>query len=50
MQHHMLIESDPYETRVAVLESGRLVEVFIERHHHRGLVGNIYLGKVTRVS
>ena len=45
----MLIESDPYETRVAVLEDDRLVEVYVERHRSRGLVGGIYKGRVTRV-
>lgn len=49
MQHRMLIESDPYETRVAVLEDERLVEVFVERHRSRAAVGNIYKGRVTRV-
>ena len=49
MLHRMLIESDPHETRVAVLESERLVEVVVERRRRRGLVGNIYKGRVTRV-
>ncbi len=49
MQHRMLIECDPFETRVAVLEDERPVEVFVERHRSRGLVGNIYRGRVTRV-
>ncbi len=45
----MLIESDPYETRIAVLEEDRLTEVFLERRHHRGVVGNVYKGRVSRV-
>jgi len=45
----MLIESDPHQTRIAVLESDRLTEAFVERHRHRGCVGNIYKGRVTRV-
>ncbi|HVR99723.1 MAG TPA: Rne/Rng family ribonuclease [Thermoanaerobaculia bacterium] len=45
----MLIESDPHQTRIAVLEDDRLTEIFVERHRHRGLVGNIYKGRVTRV-
>jgi ribonuclease G len=45
----MLIESDPHQTRIAVLEDDRLTEIFVERHRHRGLVGNVYKGKVTRV-
>src|SRR5262245_1312772 len=45
----MLIESDPHQTRIAVLEDDRLTEIFVERRRHRGLVGNVYKGKVTRV-
>lgn len=45
----MLIESDPHETRIAVLENDRLTEVYLERRHHRGVVGNVYKGRVTRV-
>ncbi|HTQ81484.1 MAG TPA: Rne/Rng family ribonuclease [Thermoanaerobaculia bacterium] len=45
----MLVESDPHETRIAVLEDDRLTEIFVERRRHRGLVGNIYKGRVTRV-
>jgi ribonuclease G len=49
MTRKMLIESDPYETRIAVLEEDRLTEVFLERRHHRGVVGNVYKGRVSRV-
>jgi ribonuclease G len=45
----MLIESDPHQTRIAILEDDRLTEIFVERHRHRGLVGNVYKGRVTRV-
>ncbi|HEX9942919.1 MAG TPA: Rne/Rng family ribonuclease [Thermoanaerobaculia bacterium] len=45
----MLIESDSHQTRIAVLEDDRLTEIFVERHRHRGLVGNVYKGRVTRV-
>ena len=45
----MLVESDPWETRIAVLEEDRLTELFLERHHHRGYVGNVYKGRVSRV-
>ncbi|HSM12876.1 MAG TPA: Rne/Rng family ribonuclease [Thermoanaerobaculia bacterium] len=47
--HKMLIESDPYETRIAVLEDDRLAELFVERRLHRGVVGDVYKGRVTRV-
>ncbi len=39
----------PHETRVAVVENGVLQEVVVERERRRGLVGNIYKGKVSRV-
>jgi ribonuclease G len=45
----MLVESDPHQTRIAVLEDDRAVEIFVERRRHRGLVGNVYKGRVTRV-
>jgi hypothetical protein len=45
----MLVTSDPHETRIAVLEDDRLTEIFVERHRHRGIVGNVYKGRVTRV-
>ena len=49
MTQKMLIESDPHQTRIAVLEDDRLTEIFVERHRHRGMVGNVYKGRVTRV-
>src|SRR5262245_34582070 len=49
MGQKMLIESDPHQTRIAVLEDDRLTEIFVERPRHRGLVGNVYKGRVTRV-
>jgi len=49
MTTKMLVESDPHETRIAVLEDDKLTEIFVERHRHRGLVGNVYKGRVTRV-
>jgi ribonuclease G len=45
----ILINVTPRETRVAVLENGVLQEIFIERERRRGLVGNIYRGRVCRV-
>lgn len=39
----------PQETRVAVVENGVLQEIIVERERRRGLVGNIYKGKVVRV-
>ena len=49
MQQDILINWSPQETRVAVVESGAVQEVHVERTLERGLVGNIYLGKVSRV-
>src|SRR6266511_1034534 len=45
----MLIEQDPHQTRVAILEEDRLAELFIERGGARGVVGNVYKGRVSRV-
>src|SRR5438552_2191577 len=45
----ILINWSPQETRVAVVESGALQELHIERTLERGLVGNIYTGRVARV-
>jgi ribonuclease G len=49
MPEEILINSTSRETRVAVLENGVLQELMIERVSRRGLVGNIYMGKVSRV-
>jgi ribonuclease G len=45
----ILINWAPQETRVAVVENGAVQELHIERTLERGLVGNVYLGKVVRV-
>ncbi len=45
----ILINWSPQETRVAVVENGAVQELHVERTLERGRVGNIYLGKVTRV-
>jgi ribonuclease G len=45
----ILINWAPQETRVAVVENGAVQEFHVERTLERGLVGNIYLGKVSRV-
>jgi ribonuclease G len=49
MQQDILINWSPQETRVAVVENGAVQELHIERTLERGLVGNVYLGKVARV-
>ena len=45
----ILINWAPQETRVAIVENGAVQELHIERTLERGLVGNVYLGKVVRV-
>ena len=49
MSAELLVNVTPRETRVALIESGVLQEIFIERANRRGLVGNIYKGRVCRV-
>lgn len=49
MSAELLINITPQESRVALLENGVLQEVLIERLSRRGIVGNIYKGKVSRV-
>jgi len=45
----IITNTDEDETRLAILEDGQLTEVFLERAQARGLVGNIYKGRVSRV-
>jgi ribonuclease G len=49
MNKEMVIAATPHETRVAILEDDQVVEIFIEREHSRGVVGNIYKGRVSKV-
>ena len=44
-----VINVDPLETRIALMEDKRLVELTIERQESRSLVGNIYKGRVDSV-
>ncbi|MHB8859152.1 MAG: Rne/Rng family ribonuclease [Thermoleophilia bacterium] len=45
----ILVSAEPNELKVAVLEDGRLVEIYVERKGRRPLAGNIYKGKVENV-
>jgi ribonuclease G len=45
----LVINVDIAETRVALIEQGKITELFLERERERSPVGNVYLGKVTRV-
>ena len=49
MSEEMLVNVTPQETRVAVMHLGAVQELHIERAGSRGLVGNVYLGRVARV-
>ncbi|EPJ94313.1 MULTISPECIES: ribonuclease G [Pseudomonas] len=49
MSEEILINITPMESRVAVVENGVLQEVHVERTQRRGIVGNIYKGKIVRV-
>ena len=49
MKREIVVNATPQECRIAILENGTLAEMFIERKQERGLVGNIYKGKVARV-
>ncbi|NMG01948.1 ribonuclease G [Azoarcus taiwanensis] len=49
MSIDFLINCTPQETRVALVEQGVVQELHVERTANRGIVGNIYLGRVVRV-
>jgi ribonuclease G len=49
MIKEMIISSTSHETRVAILEDDQVAEVFIEREASRGVVGNVYKGRVSKV-
>src|SRR3970282_2341206 len=49
MSEEILVNVSPQETRVAVLHLGAVQELHIERAQCRGLVSNIYMGRVVRV-
>jgi len=49
MSSEIFINSNQREIRVALMENNQLVELFIEHKSHKGIVGNIYKGKVTKI-
>ncbi len=49
MSAELLINVTPRETRIALVENGVLQEIYLERGNRRGLVGNVYKGRVSRV-
>ena len=49
MKREILINAGARETRVAILEDGKLVELLVDRPDNRRMVGDIYLGRVEAV-
>lgn len=49
MSEDIFINITPQETRVAIVQNGAVQELHVERACTRGLVGNVYLGKIVRV-
>src|SRR3981081_3545209 len=45
----MIISSNGHETMVAILEDDLVAEIFVERERQRGVVGNVYKGRVSKV-
>jgi len=46
MSKELFVNIDNFETRIALVENGNLSELYIERNKHKGIVGNIYKGKI----
>ena len=49
MRKRIVINADPHETRIAILEENELVELLVERGEKRSHVGDIYKGRVNAV-
>ncbi len=49
MSREIVINATKHESRIAVLDEGPVVELWVERTRHRTVVGNIYKGRVTKV-
>src|SRR3954463_3811335 len=49
MTKEMIISSNVHETIVAILEDDLVAEIFVERENQRGVVGNVYKGRVNKV-
>src|SRR3954465_972231 len=49
MAREIVINATKHESRIAILDEGQVVEIWIERTRHRTVVGNIYKGRVTKV-
>src|SRR5690348_3965737 len=49
MTKEMIVSTNGHETMVAILEDDLVAELFVERERQRGVVGNIYKGRVSKV-
>ncbi|HJT18812.1 MAG TPA: ribonuclease E/G, partial [Thermoanaerobaculia bacterium] len=49
MAREIVINATKHESRIAAIDEGQVVELWVERNRHRTLVGNIYKGRVTKV-
>src|SRR2546423_3870862 len=49
MNKEMVVASNGHETMVAILEDDLVAEIFVERERSRGVVGNVYKGRVSKV-
>src|SRR5678810_357902 len=49
MNKEMIISANDHDTRVAILEEDQVAEIFIERERQRGVVGNLYKGRGSKV-
>jgi len=49
MAKELIISSTSLETKLAILEEDQVTQIFVERKRSRGILGNIYKGKVARV-
>ena len=47
--HKLVVSADGPEARLGLLQAGVLVEYFLERTRERGIAGNIYKGRISRV-
>ena len=49
MSKELVVSTTPHETKLAILEDDKLVEIYIERETQEGLAGSLHKGRVTRV-
>ncbi|GAI27407.1 unnamed protein product, partial [marine sediment metagenome] len=49
MKYDLLITSEPNETRVAILENDKVVELYFDRKDKESVISNIYLGRVQKI-